>query len=57
MEVAENSSRRWLRPLWQHFRKGEAQELLSEAYGWFTEGFDTTDLRAGKMLLDNLGNE
>jgi len=26
--------------------------MLAEIYGWFTEGFDTADLKAAKMLLD-----
>jgi predicted ATPase len=29
--------------------------LLSEVYGWFTEGFDTADLQEAKALLDELG--
>ena len=27
---------------------------LAEIYGWFTEGFDTADLKAAKALLDEL---
>jgi predicted ATPase len=41
--------------LWQ--RRGqcvEARELLAPIYGWFTEGFDTVDLREAKALLDEL---
>ena len=35
--------------LWQRQgKKAEAQRLLAEIYGWFTEGFDTADLKAGK---------
>jgi predicted ATPase len=37
-------------------RRDEARRLLSEAYGWFTEGFDTPDLRDARTLLDELGN-
>jgi predicted ATPase len=33
-------------------RGGEARPLLAEAYGWFTEGFDTPDLQEAKALLD-----
>ena len=41
--------------LWQaQDRKEEARSLLSETYGWFTEGFDTTDLKNAKMLLEEL---
>ena len=29
----------------------EARAMLGGIYGWFTEGFDTTDLRGGKALL------
>jgi adenylate cyclase len=29
--------------------------MLSEIYNWFTEGFDTTDLKDAKALLDELG--
>jgi hypothetical protein len=30
--------------------------MLAEIYNWFTEGFDTTDLKDAKALLDELGN-
>lgn len=33
----------------------EATQALSEVYAWFTEGFDTSDLREAKTLLDALG--
>src|SRR5262249_31717858 len=32
----------------------EARELLAPIYGWFTEGFDTLDLKKAKTLLDEL---
>jgi predicted ATPase len=32
----------------------DARELLAPVYGWFTEGFDTPDLREAKALLDEL---
>jgi class 3 adenylate cyclase/predicted ATPase len=32
----------------------EARNLLAPVYGWFTEGFDTTDLKEAKALLDEL---
>ena len=42
--------------LWQRQGKQkEAQQLLAEAYGWFTEGFDTADLQEAKALLEELG--
>ena len=28
--------------------------MLAEIYGWFTEGFDTADLKEAKALLDEL---
>jgi predicted ATPase len=42
--------------LWQQQGKRDAaRELLAEVYGWFTEGFDTADLREARALLDELG--
>jgi predicted ATPase len=35
-------------------RGGEARPLLAEAYGWFTEGFDTPDLQEAEALLAGL---
>ena len=32
----------------------EARAMLAEIYGWFTEGFDTADLKDAKALLDEL---
>jgi predicted ATPase len=41
--------------LWQQQGKhAEAQQLLAEIYGWFSEGFDTADLQEAKTLLDEL---
>src|SRR5262249_46229047 len=41
--------------LWQQQgKKAEARQMLAEIYGWFTEGFDTADLREAKALLDTL---
>jgi predicted ATPase len=34
----------------------EARELLAPVYGWFTEGFDTLDLKEAKALLDELAS-
>ena len=31
--------------------------MLAEAYGWFTEGFDTADLKGAKALLDELSRK
>jgi len=35
-------------------RRAEAHALLAPVYGWFTEGFDTADLKEAKALLDEL---
>jgi predicted ATPase len=35
-------------------RRDEARNLLAPVYGWFTEGFDTLDLKQAKALLDEL---
>jgi predicted ATPase len=35
-------------------RGDEARDLLAPAYGWFTEGFDTPDLKEAKALLETL---
>ncbi len=40
--------------LWQQGKKKEAQDMLAEIYGWFTEGFDTKDLQEAKALLVEL---
>ena len=34
----------------------QARELLAPVYGWFTEGFDTRDLKEAKALLDELAS-
>jgi predicted ATPase len=41
--------------LWRdHGKRDEARELLAPVYGWFTEGFDTLDLKEAKKLLNEL---
>jgi predicted ATPase len=35
-------------------KRDEARELLAPVYGWFTEGFDTRDLKEAKALLEEL---
>jgi len=37
-------------------RREEARAMLAEIYNWFTEGFDTADLKDAKALLDELNN-
>jgi predicted ATPase len=58
----EQSAKSWelraatsLARLWQsQGKRDEARQLLGDVYDWFTEGFDTADLRAAKALLDEL---
>jgi predicted ATPase len=41
--------------LWRDQGKSQqARELLAPVYGWFTEGFDTLDLKEAKALLGEL---
>jgi predicted ATPase len=35
-------------------KRDEARDLLAPVYGWFTEGFDTRDLKEAKALLEQL---
>ena len=38
-------------------RSRAAREVLAPVYGWFTQGFDTLDLRQAKLLLEELGQD
>ncbi len=41
--------------LWQsHGKTTEARDLLAPVYSWFTEGFDTADLKEAKALLEQI---
>jgi predicted ATPase len=41
--------------LWRdHGKRQRARDLLAPVYGWFTEGFDTLDLKEAKSLLEQL---
>jgi predicted ATPase len=41
--------------LWRNQgKRQEAHDLLAPVYGWFTEGFDTVDLKEAKALLEEL---
>ena len=45
-----------LAKLWQsQGKRKEALDLLAPVYNWFTEGFDTKDLKEAKVLLEELG--
>ena len=50
LRVAISLTRRWR----DQGKVSEARELLAPAYGWFTEGFDTRDLKDAKALLEGL---
>jgi class 3 adenylate cyclase/predicted ATPase len=63
LEIARNQqAKSWelraamsLARLWgERGRRTEAHELLAPVYGWFTEGFDTADLKEAKALLAEL---
>jgi predicted ATPase len=45
LRVATSLARLWQ----QQGKRQEAHDLLAPVYGWFTEGFDTTDLEAGRV--------
>jgi hypothetical protein len=54
-DKALGSPRASLARLWRDQGKPQqACELLAPVYGWFTEGFDTLDLKQTKALLDEL---
>ncbi len=42
------------RSLMKQGKSVEARQRLAEIYGWFTEGFDTADLKEAKSLLEEL---
>jgi class 3 adenylate cyclase/predicted ATPase len=52
LRAAMSVARLWLDQGKQH----EARDLLAPVYGWFTEGFDTHDLKEAKALLDGLSS-
>jgi class 3 adenylate cyclase/predicted ATPase len=65
IEIARQQSSRSLelratvslaRLLAQQDRRDEARTMLADIYGWFTEGFDTVDLKEAKALLDELNS-
>jgi predicted ATPase len=37
-------------------RRDEARAMLAEIYNWFSEGFDTADLKDARVLLEELSN-
>jgi predicted ATPase len=50
LRAAMSLSRLWQ----QQGKRQEAHDLLAPVYNWFTEGFDTADLKDAKALLDAL---
>ena len=63
LEIARAQEARWwelrattslARLLDKQGKRDEARTILAEIYGWFTEGFDTADLKEARALLDEL---
>ena len=63
LEVARSQEARWLelratmslvRLLERQGKRDEARTMLTNIYNWFTEGFDTADLKDAKVLLEEL---
>jgi predicted ATPase len=50
LRAAMSMSRLWQR----QGKRAEAKNLLAGVYGWFTEGFNTADLKQAKALLEEL---
>jgi tetratricopeptide (TPR) repeat protein len=64
LEIAREQEAKWwemrttvslARLLAKQGKRDEARAMLAEIYGWFTEGFDTTDLKDANALLEELG--
>jgi class 3 adenylate cyclase/predicted ATPase len=53
LRTAMSLARLW----WDQGKRQEARNCLASVLSWFTEGFDTLDLRQAKVLLDVLGSE
>jgi predicted ATPase len=63
-DIAQRQQARWwelratmslARLLAKQNRCDEARTMLGDIYNWFTEGFDTADLKDAKALLEELG--
>ncbi len=52
LRVAMSMARLWR----DQGKRDEARDLLAPVYDWFTEGFDTLDLKEAKALLDELAS-
>ncbi len=53
LRVTTDLARLW----WDRGKSAKARELLEPVYIWFTEGYDTSDLKDAKLLLDELTSE
>jgi predicted ATPase len=62
--IAQKQSSKWwelratvslVRLLAKQGRRDEARTMIADIYNWFTEGFDTADLKEAKALLEELG--
>ena len=51
LRAATDLARLWA----EQGRRANARDILAPVYGRFTEGFDTTDLKDAKAVLDELG--
>ena len=65
IEIARKQSAKWwelratvslARLMRDTGRRNEARAVLADIYNWFTEGFDTADLKEAKGLLEELSN-
>ncbi|MGB6554895.1 MAG: hypothetical protein WBE78_15505, partial [Candidatus Binataceae bacterium] len=65
IEIARQQSAKWwelrattslARLLAKQGKRDDARAMLAEIYNWFTEGFDTADLKDAKALLDELSS-
>jgi predicted ATPase len=63
LEIARSQQAKWwelrttvslVQLLAKQGRSDEARDMLAEIYNWFTEGFDTADLKEAKALLNEL---
>jgi predicted ATPase len=50
LRAAMSMARQWR----DQGKRQQARDLLAPVYGWFTEGFDTLDLKEAKALLNRL---
>ena len=50
LRAATSLARLWA----EQGKRAQARDLLAPVYGWFTEGFETADLKDAKALLDEL---